>query len=259
MTMTARLFSFYLCFIFSVNAFAQLSPPGLGETKTAFWSAIGVKQKLDEKNSSITYLGMGRISGTEGNDLLEHPSILVLNQEFYHTINSKWKYSYALSYRRQHDYDEGFKEKVSEDINQEFRIYGRLAYTVNLGRSKWSTTLRQEVRKFYTGNFSQVPEDLQLRTRLKTQLLMPLDNDAENSIMGSAEVLFALAHDKKGGWSGPAYKETRFCLYYCYSPDELPVTFDLGYMNDLVGYGNHIYDAGYLAVDIIIKNPFSHS
>jgi len=259
MTMTARLFIIYLYFIVSLKAFAQLSPPGLGETKTAFWSAIGVKQKLDEKNSSTTYVGMGRISGTEGNDLFNHPSIIVLNQEFYHAVNSKWKYSYALSYRRQHDYDEGFKEKISEDINQEFRVYGRLAYTINLGRSKWTTTLRQEVRKFYTDNFSHVPEDLQLRTRLKTQLLMPLDIDAENSIMGSAEVLFAMAHDKEIGWGGPAYKETRFCLYYCYSPDELPVTFDVGYMNDLVGYGNHMYDAGYLAVDIIIKNPFSHS
>ena len=77
--------------------------------------------------------------------------------------------------------------------------------------------------------------------------------------MGSAEALFSITNDSSKGWGKPDYKESRFCLYYCYSPDDFPVTFDIGYMNDLIGYGSHITDASYLAVDIIIKNPFSHS
>lgn len=257
--MRTLLFVFIVCLAFSLKTFAQLTPPGLGETRSAFWSAVGVSQKLDEKNTSKTYFGTGYISGTENNNLLNAPSIMVLNQEFYHRLNSKWQYSYALSYRRQHEYDENFNVPLDMGIKQEFRIYGRVGYTVALGKVKWTTTLRQEVRKFYTDDFDQVTDGLQLRTRLKTQLFIPLDNDSENTIMGSAEALFAMSKDSNEGWSSPEYKEARFCLYYSYSPESMPVTFDVGYMNDLMGNGHDTSDAGYLAMDIIIKDPFSHS
>lgn len=250
------LLTLYFTFIFSSIAIAQLSPPGLGKSNTAFWSALGVKQKLNEKNSSTTYFGMGRISGTKENNPFNVPSIIVINQEFYHKLNTKWTYSGALSYRRQHEYDEDFNKEESAEINQEFRLYGRLQYSTNLGDSKWSTTLRQEVRKFYTADFAEVPDGLQLRTRLKTQLFVPLDSDSENSLIGSAEALFAMTNDSNEGWGSPEYKESRFCLYYSYSPNSLPVTFDVGYMNDLIGYGHHITDVSYLALDVIIENPF---
>lgn len=254
--MKTLLLTLYIFLIFSVTATAQISPPGLGSTNTAFWSAVGVKQKLDEKNSSTTYVGMGRISGRGESNPFSLPSIFVVNQEFYHKLNPNWTYTGALSYRRQNQYDESFDEQQSSAVNQEFRLYGRLQYTVNLGNSKWTTALRQEVRKFYTSDFANVPDDLQLRSRLKTQILFPLDSDRENSILGSAEALFAVANDSNTGWGKPEYKESRFCLYYCYSPDNFPVTFDMGYMNDLMGHGHHTTDASYLAVDIIIENPF---
>lgn len=254
--MRVLLFTLYLTFVFSVAAIAQLSPPGLGSTNTAFWSAAGVKQKLSEKNSSMTYVGMGRISGTKSDNPFSLPSIFVLNEEISHKINNSWAYSGALSYRRQNQYDEGFQRMKSTGINQEFRLYGRIKYTVDLGSSKWTTTLRQEVRKFYTEDFAQLPDGLQLRTRVKTQLLFPLDSDNESSLLGSAEALFAMANDSDEGWEKPMYKESRFCLYYCYSPENLPVTFDMGYMNDLMGHGHHTTDASYIAIDIIINNPF---
>lgn len=255
--MSTRLVTLYFSLIFSVTALAQLSPPGLGTTNTAFWSAIGVQKKLDEKNYAMTYVGQGRISGTETDNPFDMPSIIVLNEEIYHKVNSHLKYSYALSYRRQHEYDEGFDATESNIINQEFRVYGRLAYAVNLGSVKWTTTLRQEMRKFYTDDFKPVSDAFQLRTRLKTQLLFPVDR--HSSLMGSAEVLFAMANDSEEGWGRPDYKESRFCLYYSYSPDDLPVIFDIGYMNDLIGHGQHFTDASYIAMDIIIKDPFSHS
>jgi len=257
--MSVRLYSLLLSILFSATAFAQLSPPGMGNTKTAFWSAIGVSQKLNENTTSKTYFGSGYISGNKNDNPFNNPSIFVLNEELYHKLNDNWKYSYALSYRRQQEYDENFEIPASAGIKQEFRLYGRLAYTTYLGRTKWTTTFRQEIRKFYDDNFARVPEDLQLRSRLKTQLSVPLGITAESSIMGSAEALFSIANDSNEGWGSPDYKESRFCLYYCYSPDNLPVTFDIGYMNDLIGYGGHITDASYLAVDVIIKNPFSHS
>ena len=256
MMMRTLLLTLSFSFLFSVTALAQLSPPGLGKSNTAFWSAVGVKQKLDEKNSSTTYFGMGRISGTKENNPFNVPSIVVINQEFYHKLNTNWTYSAALSYRRQHEYDEGFDKEESAGINQEFRLYGRLQYSTNVGNSKWTTTLRQEVRKFYTADFGAVPDGLQLRTRLKTQFFVPLDNDSENNLIGSAEALFAMANDSNEGWGNPEYKESRFYLYYSYSPHSLPVTFDVGYMNDFIGYGHNITDVSYLALDVIIENPF---
>jgi hypothetical protein len=255
MMMRTCLITLYLSFIFS-TAVAQLSPPGMGETRTAFWSALGIKQSLDEKNTSTTYVGLGRISGAKSNNSVAMPSIFVVNQEFYHKLGTQWNCSMALSYRRQHEYDESFDAPEAEAINQEFRLYGRLQHIKNFGNLKWATTLRQEVRKFYTEDFAQVPDGLQLRTRLKTQFLVPLDADAQSSLMGSAEALFAMADDSNKGWGSPAYKESRFCLYYCYSPASLPITFDIGYMNDLIGYGQNTTDVSYLAMDIIVANPF---
>jgi hypothetical protein len=257
--MDTRLFTLFLSLIFSTSAFSQLTPPGLGETETAFWSAVGVSQKLDEKNTSKTYVGTGYISGAASANPFNAPSIVVLNQEFYHKLNSKWQYSYAFSYRRQHEYDEGFDVPEAAGIKQEFRVYGRIGYTAHIGSLKWAATLRKEARKFYDNNFAQVPDGFQLRTRLKTQLTLPLDTNAANSLIGSAEVLFAMANDSHEGWNEPDYKETRFCLYYSYSPKDYPVTFDIGYMNDLIGYGDHIADVSYFAMDIVIKDPFSHS
>lgn len=254
--MHTRLFTLIFVLAFSLKTFAQLTPPGLGETNSAFWSAIGVSQKLDEKNTSKTYFGTGYISGTHEHNPFNAPSIIVLNQEFYHKLNSNWQYSYALSYRRQHEYDEEFDGLRKAAIKQEFRVYGRIGYTARIGSLKWATTLRQEVRKFYTADFANVPDALQLRTRLKTQLTVPLDIESHNSIIGSAEVLFAMAHDTSEGWNQPEYKESRFCFYYSYSPESYPVTFDVGYMNDLIGYGNATDNVSYLAMDIIIKDPF---
>ena len=246
--------------LFISTASAQISPPGLGNTSTAFWSAVGIRQKLDAKNSFVTYLGLGRISDPEGDaNPFKKQSILVLNQEFYHKMNTHWQYNYALSYRRQNQYEsEAPYELETPAIQQEFRIYGRLAYATPVGSSvKWTTTYRQEFRKFFTPDFDDVPDGFQLRSRFKTQVLFPLDTDKENSLMGSAEALFSISNDADAGWGDFAYKESRFCLYYCYSPDAIPVTFDIGYMNDLMGgHGHHIKDANYLALDIILENPF---
>jgi len=244
--MHVRLFTLFFCLALSLKTFAQLTPPGLGETNSAFWSAIGVSQKLDKKNTSKTYFGTGYISGTVENNPFNAPSIVVLNQEFYHKINSKWQYSYALSYRRQHEYDEEFAGLKEAGVKQEFRVYGRLGYTTHIGSLKWATALRQEVRKFYSGEFANVPDALQLRTRLKTQFTVPLDSEIHNSIIGSAEILFAMANDKAEGWNRPDY-----------SPEDYPVILDIGYMNDLIGYGDTTTDVSYLAMDIIIKDPFN--
>lgn len=241
---------------FTVTATAQLSPPGMGETKTAYWSAIGINQKLDENNSSTTYIGLGRISGEAGSDPMDKPSIFIVNEEFYHKFSPHWRYSLALSYRRQHEYEAVESLAETDVIQQEFRAYGRLQYGLRIGSVKWNNTIREEARRFYADDFSAVENGFQLRTRFKTQVSVPLDAGAHSAILGSAEALFSAARDSDHGWQGMGYKESRFCLYYSLSPESLPVTFDVGYMNDLIGHGSHTTDASYVAMDIIVKDPF---
>jgi len=240
------------------NCNAQLSPPGLGTTQSAFWGAVGVRQKLDEKNTSVTYVGIGRISEPEGDaNPFKKQSIIVLNQEFYHKLNTHWQYSYALSYRSQSQYSSKEPyEAESPTTHQEFRGYGRLTYTAKTGSVKWKSTFRQEIRKFYTPDFETVEDDFQLRSRFKTQATIALDSYSESSLTGSAEALLSISNDYTEGWSNFEYKESRFCLYYSYAPHSIPVTFDIGYMNDLIGHGHHIKDANYLAFDIVLENVF---
>jgi Protein of unknown function (DUF2490) len=245
-----------LCLPFSSHA--QLSPPGLGATQTAFWSALGVRQKLDANNTSLTYFGLGRISDPDGDDNpLKKQSIIVLNEELYHKINKNWAYSYALSYRRQNEYaSERPYQPETPLTQQEFRTYGRVSYASMIGRLKWKNTIRQEIRKFFTPGFNDSENGLQLRTRLKSQLTVPVGADTQNSVIVSAEALFNISNDPETGWGKFGYKESRFCLYYSYKPNMLPVTIDLGYMNNLIGYGTALKDASYIALDIVLENPF---
>jgi Protein of unknown function (DUF2490) len=240
--------------LYFANANAQLSPPGLGDTNDALWSAIGVAQKINQKNTSVTYIGEGRISGPDSHDFTRKQSILVINEEVYHTISPNWKYSYALSYRRQNEYAEAAPEAIA--IQQEFRLYGRLSNTQALGRIKWKNAIRQEARKFYTPDFNTVEDIFQLRTRVKTQLSVPIGSSDANKLTGSAEALFAISDERGEGWGNYGYTESRFCFYYTYKPVSLPVTFDIGYMNDLIGYGHDVADASYLAFDVILEDPF---
>ena len=251
-----RFLFFTLCIcLFSIpNVQAQISPPGLGETNSASWWAIGVKQKLDEKNTLTTYIGNGRISGPEESDPYGYPSIWVMNAELSHSLRKNWKYNAALSYRRQNEYEDTYNDPLF--IKQEFRVYGRISHTMPLNRFKWTNTFREEVRKFYDAGFGAVANDWQLRTRIKTQLFYSLDHDNEHSLMASAEALFSIANDNTEGWDNPKYKEARFCFYYTFAPKNLDMTFDIGYMNNLIGTGNAVEDGSYVAVDIVIENPF---
>jgi hypothetical protein len=251
-----KLLAYITCIFITTKVTAQISPPGLGETHSAYWSAAGVSQKLDGKNTSLTYIGSGRISGPDGENPVDKPSIFVLNEEIYHSLNRHWQYSYALSYRRQlhYSYDENTVQNA--EVHQEYRVYGRLANSLAFGNFKWKNTLRQEVRKFFNPEFGEIENGLQLRTRLKTQLNAAIGNDRSNSITASAEALFSVPYDTASGWGDYEYTESRFCLYYTLKPKDLPVVFDLGYMNDLIGTGHELTDASYLAFDIIIENPF---
>lgn len=242
------------------NTSAQISPPGLGSGHTASWLALGLRQELDpyQKWQSMTYIGLGRKSNPDNFNPLQKSGILVLNQEFYYKTKSHWKFSGAISYRNQDEYVSyaPYEHKVPSK-KKEIRIYSRAAYEIKNRFFKITPTLRQEFRSFNIPQNDKWLDALQWRTRLRLKASIYLDAQKTHTIILSNEQLFAT--DKKlnvqASWSPMAYKESRFALYYSYSPEHIPIILSIGYMNDLIG-AKHPYSLNYLAVDLVFENIF---
>ncbi|MFN8415532.1 MAG: hypothetical protein U0U66_04290 [Cytophagaceae bacterium] len=252
--------SLFIFFTVPFFASAQISPPGLGLANSASWFAVGVRQELDTLKAwqSVTYFGIGRKSKPDNSNPFDKPAILVLNQEFYHQFHHRWQYSFALSYRRQDEYEKlSPYEHESPAIRQELRAYGRLSLITKFSRFKWVNTYRQEFRSFYNPDFTSFDEAWQLRSRFRTQLTCTLDKRKIHRFITGAEVLFSTSyHNSTSNWNALAYKESRFTFYYSYSPKTVSAIFNIGYMNNLVG-AEDMYIAHYLAIDVIIENPWS--
>lgn len=253
--------SYLILILFANNCLAQISPPGEGIARTADWFAFGVRQKLDTIDGkgwqSISYIGLGRKSNPDNYNPLFKPAILVTNQEFYHQFHNNWQYSLALSYRRQ---DEYLNNKPyyhdSPKLKQEFRLYSRFSYIFSTSQIKLTPTLRQEFRKFCSPSFRNMDEDFQYRSRFRLQLTAALDRKKEHRVMISSEQLFSLSKENSPDkWTDFHYRESRFSVYYSYSPKTAPLTLSIGYMNNLVGK-KKLYDVHYIAFDLVIENPF---
>lgn len=228
---------------------AQISPPGLGHAKSASWFALGIKKKINEKWESMSYFAMGRTGETLLNPV-QKSSIWVLNQEFYRTFKSNWKYSFALSLRDQKEKMAATNQTVDQ---QEIRLYGRLSYAFKGSKFKITPTFRQEFRKFFAPKSLEDAETFALRSRLRLQLSVDLNEDATKKVIISSEQLFSTEKDfVSKEWSDLKYHESRFLAYYSVTPKNSAVTFDIGYMNNLVG-GNHPYDVSYLALDVVFN------
>lgn len=241
---------------------AQISPPGLGDANTAFWSAFGVKRELDSlgKKQTMSYIAIGRKSSPDNDNLFSKQAIFVLNHEVYNSFAPHQQYSYAISYRRQPQYESDAPYE-KENTEQEFRIYGRYAYTFNLGKKfKLKNTVRQEFRKFFDADFHKVEEDFQLRTRIKSQLTYNLSPTNNQKLAISAEALFSVSHlnEPEQHWNSFGYREMRLSAYYMFNIPHSPFTVDIGYMDDLIRDSKSIHKGGvhYLAADLIWNIPY---
>ncbi len=259
--MKKRIVTIVIFTLFLGKCFSQISPPGLGKAHTADWFALGIRQKLNTIGAkdwqSMSYIGLGRKSNPDNYDPFFKSAILVVNQEFYHQFHNDWQYSFALSYRRQDEYlDNPPYERENPKIKQEFRVYGRLSYVLNTSCLKLVPTFRQEFRKFYTPGFQNVTENFQFRSRFRLQLSVNLNAKKSHRIIASSEQLFSISEETTSNtWTAFNYRESRFLLYYSFSPKTLPFILSAGYMNNLVGQKNP-YDVHYLAFDIVVENPF---
>ncbi|MBT2162308.1 DUF2490 domain-containing protein [Zobellia barbeyronii] len=243
--------------IINVNCLAQFSPPGLGEANTASWFAIGMKQHLNETKTvtSATHLGLGRISNPDAYNPFEKSSIYVVNEEVTHQFRKNWKYSAALSYRWQNKYkDTPPYDLDTPNARQELRIYSRFSYLNSLNKMDYSFSYRPELRFFYDPDFSAATKNTQFRSRFRAKAAFNLNALETHKISTTAEAMFSTT--RTNSWSTFEYQEIRFCLYYSITFPKQKLTFNLGYMNDLIGKDS-ITDVHYFAFDIMINHPFS--
>lgn len=243
--------------LFQTLCLAQFSPPGLGETNAAAWFAVGIKEKLSSKKNieSETFIGIGTITNPDNYNLFQNPSIYVLNEEIKHHFKPHWKYSIAASYRWQNKYKATPSfELDAPNTRQEIRFYGRFAYINTFHKIKYSLSYRPEIRFFYNPNFKSPMEIKEFRSRLRGKIDLNLNASKTKKIITSAELLFATS--KTTQWSPLKYKESRFCLYYSVTIPKQKITFNVGYMNNVLGekFNKCVH---YLAIDVVFKNPFN--
>lgn len=240
------------------NCHAQITAPGMGNVNMAAWWAVGLKQRLNTEGTvvSTTYLGMGRTSRPDDYDPVERPMIYVVNEEIAHRFHRHWQYSVALSYRWQERYLKVAPyEHDLPAARQELRLYGRFAYLTSAGRWNFSTTVRPELRWFLDPDFSQSEQRMQFRARTAGKVTYKVNSSGTQRIIGSVELLFATElHERWEPWN---YTETRFNLYYSINIPKPDVTFNIGYMNNLVG-SHSPHDAHYLSFDVVFRDVFSN-
>lgn len=250
----------FLYLVFAVllcsKGLAQISPPGMGEVNTAAWFAIGIKQKLNQKETvfSTTYFGFGSISNPDNYNLFQKQAIYVVNEEISHRFKKHWEYSAALSYRWQCKYEK--TEPFGLDTpkaRQEFRFYSRFSYLNSIKFVDYSFTLRPEIRFFFNPNFSLPEKTTEFRLRFRGKLVFNLNTQKTQKITTTAEILAST--NKTNTWNKFKYKESRFCLYYSITLPKPNITFNIGYMLDLIG-PKEVKDVHYIAFDIVFKNPF---
>ncbi len=230
---------------------AQITPPGLGEVNSSGWFAVGVKEYLNaEKHlTSTTFIGIGSTNSPGSDNPFGRGTIYVFNQEIEHRFAKHWKYSGALSYRWQNQ----FNEEPPYDARQEVRVYGRYSYLHPGEFISFSFTFRPELRLFYTPGFEPYKKKAQFRGRLSGKMTINLNPDKTQKLITAAEVLYAA--DKKEHWDTWEYGESRFSVYYSLNLPKQDVTLNFGYMNNLLG-NDFSQDAHYVAFDIIFKNLF---
>lgn len=239
---------------------AQITPPGMGKGETAAWFAFGVNRHLDSVNrkSAESYVAIGRRSNPGEYNPVDKQITFVLNHEITVKFAEHQQYSYALSYRRNNVFEpEAPYHKTG--IEQEIRAYGKYAYSVEVTpRLSWKNTIRQEFRKFFDADFKNVPENFQLRTRLKTQLDYQLSENHSQKLQLGVEGLFAISYRNAPSrdWTPFAYEDLRLTFFYSIAIPNSALTLDVGYMDDIIeGY----HGVHYAAVDVVWDIPFHNN
>ena len=244
---------FVLC---AINSFAQISPPGISDANIAFWSALGLSQKISDRWLLSVYTGNSRQSDPDNFALFKKQAIFVINEETTFNFNKTFSLAACVSYRIQNRYagEDPFASAAPATKNEE-RYYLRFYYREQLGKTKLKFSFRPEFRRFSSsGHHPWNPVDEEVRLRLKGQASFPLGNGS-NELILSNEILAATDRVKVAEaeqWSDYAITEDRLATFYRHMFSH--VTADIGVMHQIMHDGEY---RAHIAFDLILMNPFN--
>jgi hypothetical protein len=241
-------------------SYGQLTPPGLGSNSNLnVWFAIGLDQKLDSAGrfSSMTYFGLAGQSTIADANVFDRLGIFVLNEEVKFKFKSTWSVSLAASYRHQNEFEKTYPYLAAEDrFKQEFRIYSRITKSWT---KKWipSVAFRQEYRKFYDPEFRNWKVSAAFRSRLKFQSELSISASKRLAAIIGCEFLFSTDFQESSQkWQHFQYGETRFSVLISYHTKNKKISYNIGYMNDLLHVPAGEKSVHYITTGILFKNLF---
>lgn len=240
----------------AMNAFGQISPPGLDDTHMGFWSAIAFNQKLSPRWDVTIYLGESRESDPDNFTFFKKQALYVFNEETRLHFNERFSLAFCASYRIQNRYmARPPYGPANPEIRNEERYYLRFYFREKIGKAKLTFSIRPELRLYASANHSRwKPVDEELRFRVKGQISVPFRTPANQLIIAN-EILSATDHENRQGdahWTAYAFTEDRLTLFFRHTFQN--VITDVGLMHQIKGDGNAIV---HLALDLILTNPLT--
>lgn len=225
-------------------AVAQISPPGLDDTRAVVWGAVGLTQNLGAKWQSMVYLGASRESNPTNYSFLSKPAISVIDFSQLYRFNDHWSLSGAVSYRKQNRYnDDPPYEAKNPGIRDERRYYMRLYYRHKIGRIALTYSFRPEFRTYHPSAILY-----EYRFRLKAQAAISLNKTASSQFIIGDEIL-TVAEPRFADYH---YTENRATTYFRHTFKRPRLIADAGLMYQLIDKELITH----LAFDLIFIDPF---
>jgi hypothetical protein len=229
---------------------AQISPPGLDDTRTVAWGAIGFSQRIGTKWQTSFYVGASRESNPDNYSLLAKPAISVIDINQQYRFNEHWQLAGCVSYRRQERYsDDPPYELNNPGMRDEIRYYMRLYYRHKINRVLFTYSFRPEYRTYFNHFHHWDPIPYDYRFRLKAQAALPLNESSSSQFVVGNEILsVARPH-----FTNYRYTEDRLTTYFRHTFDRPRLITDVGFMYQfLAGEGLITH----FAFDLIFVDPF---
>lgn len=233
-----------------LSAFAQISPPGLGDTRAAAWVAIGASQQLGPKWQSTLYVGASRESNPDNFSLFRKPAISVVDLSQLYRFNDHWSLAGCISYRKQNRYDHDPPyQSENPAVRNEARYYLRLFYRHKINRVSFTYSFRPEYRTYFNHSHHWSPVPYEYRLRLKAQATIPINASGSNQFIFGNEILSSA----QPHFSGYRYTEDRMTTYFRHIFSKPSIVVDAGLMYQFLAGAGLIT---HVAFDIIIVDPF---
>jgi hypothetical protein len=235
----------FLYFAAVLPAFAQISPPGMDDTRAVVWGAVGFTQNLGPKWQTMVYLGASRESNPNNYSFLTKPAISVIDFSQLYRFNEHWSLSAAVSYREQNRYsDDPPYGSKDPGIRDEMRYYMRLYYRHKINRIQFTYSFRPEFRTYHPSAILY-----EYRFRLKAQAAIPLNKTASNQLVIGNEIL-TVAEPRFADYH---YTEDRATVYFRHTFARPSLIADVGLMGQVLAGEGLIT---HVAFDFIFVDPF---